>query len=102
MPLMGFTSTLLRIAKPRESPLVAGDSVFCSFRVMLVVTPGPSLNASHHTLLAPSSLVRRGRLARNHALLDKDVNQTLQRLHILPGQQVVVHGNGHEVDEAAV
>jgi hypothetical protein len=35
-------------------------------------------------------------------LLDKDINQALQRLHVLLGQKVVVHGDGHEVDEAAV
>ena len=36
------------------------------------------------------------------ALTDKDVNESLERLHILLRQEVIVHGNRDEVDEAAV
>ena len=33
---------------------------------------------------------------------DEDVNQTLQWFHVLLWEQVVVHGDSHEVYEAAV
>jgi hypothetical protein len=41
-------------------------------------------------------------LSWNDALADEDINQPLQRFHILLREQVVVHCNGHEVHEAAV
>jgi len=36
------------------------------------------------------------------ALTDEDVNESLEWLHILLRQEVIVHGNRDEVDEAAV
>jgi len=41
-------------------------------------------------------------LLRDEALANEDIDQTLQRLGVLLWQQIVVHGYGHEVDEAAV
>lgn len=41
-------------------------------------------------------------LLRDEALANEDINQTLERLSVLLWQQIVVHGYGHEVDEAAV
>lgn len=41
-------------------------------------------------------------LPRNNTLGDEDVNKTLERFHVFLGQQVIVHGDGDEVDKAAV
>ena len=39
---------------------------------------------------------------RDDALADEDIDEALQRLHVLATQEVVIHGNSQEVDEAAV
>lgn len=41
-------------------------------------------------------------LLRNHSLIHKDVDQPLQRLHILATQQIIVHGDGDKVHKTAV
>jgi len=42
------------------------------------------------------------RFLRDDTLTDEDVDETLQWLHILLRQKIVIHGDGHEVNEAAV
>lgn len=42
------------------------------------------------------------RFFRNNTLTNKDVDETLQWLHILLGQKIVIHGDGHEVNKTAV
>lgn len=38
----------------------------------------------------------------NHSLGHEEVDERLQRFHVLLGDQVVVHGHSHEVDEARI
>ena len=66
---------------------------------MLARTPRP-LNASHRR--SRLSLIRGRCFARNNALLNEDVDKTLERLHVLLGKQVVVHSHSHKVNKAAV
>ena len=37
-----------------------------------------------------------------YSLTDEDIHQTLQRLHVLLGEQIVVHRDSDEVHETAV
>lgn len=38
----------------------------------------------------------------NHPLAHKDVDHPLQRLHVLPAKQIIVHGDSDEMHETAV
>ncbi len=41
-------------------------------------------------------------LLRNYSLTNKNVDQPLQWLHVLPAQQIIIHSDGDEMYEAAV
>lgn len=41
-------------------------------------------------------------LPRNNPLPDENINQPLQRLHVLSAQQIIVHGNSDKVHETTV
>lgn len=53
-------------------------------------------------LLTSSGLVHLHSLPRDDSLVNEDVDETLKWLHIFLGQQIVIHGHSHEVNEAAV
>lgn len=49
-----------------------------------------------------SAVVLLHRLLGHHALGDKDIYQALQGFHVLLGQQIIVHGDSDEMNEATV
>ena len=49
-----------------------------------------------------SAQVHSNRFLRDDTLRDEDVNQPLQRFHVLLWQKIVVHRNRHKMHKAAV